>query len=396
MGLVIEIKDIEFENNFEIWYSTGRTPGSVSSYSSETWGTQYSGATTEGVFSGGIETVSIDIEDEVENPFNTQFWFKLRDIVTGNFIIENIYIHDFSFYEGCIPVTPTPTPTQTVTSTPTQTITLTLTNSIGATPPPTPTVSVTATQTVTPTTSNTSTSCILISQTFLLVDNLGCGILDRYIEYTLTYVENGTPTPAPEDITFSVTTQNINNPLDETTYPILLPSGQTTVTDNSVLIRVWDNCEDRISTNYSIESTGLTPSYALCTLTPTPTPTSGSTVYLFYYAQEVDCSNASTTYCSTTSPNGYLIGAPVYSLTQYANITPGTTLLYTDANLTTLLTGSAIDFNSNSIIAISETLLANTNSGQHKYVKIDSSGEIKTVGVFNCAGSGGDICGGDL
>lgn len=278
---------------------------------------------------------------------------------------------------------PTPTPT---TSAPQLTPTST---------PPSPTPTATP-PSPTPTATNTSTSCILISQTFLLVDNLGCGILDRYVEYTLTYVENGTPTPAPEDITFSVTTQNINNPLDETTYPILLPSGQTTVTDNSVLIRVWDNCEDRISTNYSIESTGLTPSYALCTLTPTPTPTSGSTVYMFYYAQEVDCSNASTTYCSTTSPNGYLIGAPVYSLTQYANITPGSTLLYTDANLTTLLTGSAIDFNSDSIIAISETLLDNTNSGQHKYVKIDNSGEIKTVGVFNCAGSGGNICGGDL
>jgi hypothetical protein len=109
------------------------------------------------------------------------------------------------------------------------------------------------------------------------IDNLGCGILDRYYEYTLTYKENGIVKLAPEDITFTVTTDNDGS----TTYPILLPQGSSTITDDSVLIREWDNCENKIPYDYSVISTGITPTYSLCstvevTQTPTQTPSKTS------------------------------------------------------------------------------------------------------------------------
>jgi hypothetical protein len=56
-----------------------------------------------------------------------------------------------------------------------------------------------------------------------------------------------------------------------------LSAGSTTITDDSVLIREWDNCAEKNSTDYDVIDTQLTPSYSICaavTQTPTPTPTS--------------------------------------------------------------------------------------------------------------------------
>lgn len=125
MGLIIKLKNIYSVNDFKLFFDVGRTPGSVSQQKDITWGTQYYGGDSiGGVFSGGTTTITIDLMDEDidNNPYGKQFWFKILDIINGNYIIENIFIHDFEFYESCIPdcvlegnveilVTPTPTPT---------------------------------------------------------------------------------------------------------------------------------------------------------------------------------------------------------------------------------------------------------------------------------------------
>jgi len=175
MGVVVQIRNIQSTNNFKLFYREGRTPGSSSEQSSLTWGTQYTGGTSvSGIFSAGTTTISIDLMDEIinlvdisyTNPYGRQYWFKIFDIVTESFIIENIYIHQHDFYDHCEP-TPTPTPTATPTPTPTQT----------ATPTPTPTITPTATPTPT----------------------LDCNfVIDvDYVSSTPTPTPTLTPTPTP-------------------------------------------------------------------------------------------------------------------------------------------------------------------------------------------------------
>jgi hypothetical protein len=240
MSLYIRLHNIISPNNFSLYYKSGESVGNPNS--GFTYYNSYTGGTTGVVISN------------VPFSFNTKYWIKIVDDVTKKYIIENIYTHESCFYD-CFDATQTPTPTKT----PTQT----------------PTIPITQTQTPTQTpTKATVNSCIDISYVLKQVDNLGCGIFDRYYEYTLTYEENGIVKPAPEDITFTVTTDRDGS----TTYPILLPQGSSTVTDDSVLIREWDNCENKISYDYSVISTGITPTYSLCSIvavtqTPTPTPT---------------------------------------------------------------------------------------------------------------------------
>jgi len=240
MSLYIRLHNIISPNNFSLYYKSGESVGNPNS--GFTYYNSYTGGTTGLVISGATFS------------FNTKYWIKIVDDVTKKYIIENIYTHESCFYD-CFDVTQTPTPTQTPTIPSTQTQTPT------QTPTPTPTKA-------------TVDSCVQVSYVLKQVDNLGCGIFDSYYEYTITYKENGIVKPAPEDITFTVTTDKDGS----TTYPILLSQGSSTVTDDSVLIRQWDNCEDKVLYDYSVISTGITPTYSLCstvavTSTPTPTPT---------------------------------------------------------------------------------------------------------------------------
>jgi hypothetical protein len=243
MSLYIRLHNIISPNNFSLYYKSGESVGNPNS--GFTYYNTYTGGTTGLVISG--VTLSL----------NTKYWIKIVDDVTKKYIIENIYTHESCYYD-CFDATQTPTPTKT----PTQT----------------PTIPTTQTQTPTPTpTKPTIDKCIQVSYVLKQVDNLGCGILDRYYEYTLTYKENGIVKLTPEDITFTVTTDNDGS----TTYPILLPQGSSTITDDSVLIREWDNCENKIPYDYSVISTGITPTYSLCstvevTQTPTQTPSKTS------------------------------------------------------------------------------------------------------------------------
>lgn len=92
MGLKIRLKNIETENDFKIYYKEGRTPGQ----NQNTGFTQYLNT-----FPSTTTTVTIDLTDLVANPYGKQFWFKIIDNVTQNYIIENIYIHERIFYYDC-------------------------------------------------------------------------------------------------------------------------------------------------------------------------------------------------------------------------------------------------------------------------------------------------------
>lgn len=139
MGLVIKIKNIVSPNSFKLFYQEGRTPGSSSEQLSPSWGVQIGGT-----YSGGTGEILVDINNQ--QPYGKQYWFKILDVVTNSFIIENIYVHEKEFYDF---ICATPTPTPTITLTPTLTITSTF-NAIctftggsalvGVTPTPTPTL----------------------------------------------------------------------------------------------------------------------------------------------------------------------------------------------------------------------------------------------------------------
>jgi hypothetical protein len=173
MGVVVQIRNIQSTNNFKLFYKVGRTPGSSSEQSSLTWGTQYTGGTSVGgIFSGGTTSISIDLilESIDVSPYGKQYWFKMLDVVTNSFIIENIYVHEYEFYGRCVPTptpTSTPTVTPTVTSTPTSTSTPTITPTVTPTSTPTitPTPTFTSTPTITPTITLTTTPTVLPTET---------------------------------------------------------------------------------------------------------------------------------------------------------------------------------------------------------------------------------------
>jgi hypothetical protein len=192
MGLVIKIKNIQSTNNFKLFYRVGRTPGSSFEQSSESWGTQYGG-----IFSGGTALISIDLIDEgianggyyddETNPYGKQYWFKILDLVTNSFIIENINIHDKNFYNDYCHIQPTPTPTATPTPT--------------STPTSTPTI--TPTSTSTPTTTPSSTPTITLDCNF-----------DVIVELTnSTPTPTSTPTSTPTDGTPTPTSTPTSTPV---------------------------------------------------------------------------------------------------------------------------------------------------------------------------------------
>jgi hypothetical protein len=108
MGLKIELKNIDVDNNFKLYYKVGSTPGSSASQSSTSWGTQYTGGTSvNGIFSASTTGITIDlIEEEIVDPpyfetlYGQQFWFKIIDVVTNRYVIENIIIHQKIFYDN--------------------------------------------------------------------------------------------------------------------------------------------------------------------------------------------------------------------------------------------------------------------------------------------------------
>jgi hypothetical protein len=169
MGFKIKLNNINVPsgNEFKVFYKlNSRTPGNVAYQSDLNWGTLY------GSYVGGVNTdIEIDFTTIDPNPYGKQNWFKILDLTTGSYIIENIYIHQYQYYKDCneccvyeggnaiyIPnPTPTPTPTNTPVPTPTPTPSSTPTPTPSSTPTPTPTSTPTPTPSSTPTPTPTPT-----------------------------------------------------------------------------------------------------------------------------------------------------------------------------------------------------------------------------------------------
>jgi hypothetical protein len=170
MSLKVTLYNIECENDYILRYKSGSSAYKINDNNSFNLVGQYDSTNT---------TVTINNLD-----FNTQYWVKIIDTVTGNFIVKNFYTDESKTYECyndlcfdfdlvCNPEeplvtqTPTVTPTMTVTPTRTPTLTPTMTRTPTLTPTPTktltPTPTITRTPTVTPTRTPTPTPQNLLS-----------------------------------------------------------------------------------------------------------------------------------------------------------------------------------------------------------------------------------------
>lgn len=137
MGLNVRIYNIISNGNYTVRYKSGNNPYPVETNSTFTLLGSYTPSTTEITISGLT--------------FDTQYWIKMTDNITGKYIVQNIYTHDskaFPCYDTiCFSIDVTceeqPTPTPTVTTS--QTVT--------------PTYSQTVTPTRTPTLTQTLTEC---------------------------------------------------------------------------------------------------------------------------------------------------------------------------------------------------------------------------------------------
>lgn len=185
MSLVIRLANITSPNDFVISYKSGATLGDITT-GFTSYGTTYAGGTTEVIVSG----ISLNYE--------TQYWFRLTDLVTNRHRAVNIYTHSYYYFFDCnfnggsaiytiLPsVTPTITPSITPSITFTPTITPTLppdcefsggNAGVFITPTPTVTPSITASVTLTPTPDASPSSTPTV---------------------TPTITESVTPTPTPD------------------------------------------------------------------------------------------------------------------------------------------------------------------------------------------------------
>lgn len=171
-------------NQFKVFYKLdSRTPGSVAYQGDLNWGTLY------GTYTGGTTTsIEIDFLPIIASPFGKQHWFKILDTVTGSYIIENIYIHEYEYYYYCdhccdfsggtstfigydVTITPTPTSTNTPTPTPTATNTATPTPTAANTATPTPTPTIPVTGLVWATTNSVSGSTVCADAGWIITNN---------------------------------------------------------------------------------------------------------------------------------------------------------------------------------------------------------------------------------
>ena len=96
MGLVIRLHGIVSPNSFKVSIKKGDSPYPLDSGYYDQY-TTYSGGTTQieltyyRIVPPGLKTEGFS--------FNKQYWVKITDLVTGRYIIENIYTNDQIAYD---------------------------------------------------------------------------------------------------------------------------------------------------------------------------------------------------------------------------------------------------------------------------------------------------------
>lgn len=300
-------------------------------------------------------------------------------------------------------VTPTPTVTITPTSTITPTVTITPTitptveDVITPTPTITPTVTITPTKTITPTITPTSTITPTVEET------LGTC-------YTYTY------SSVPSDLYVRYRRVSDDTVVDTLINSLIqIDNGDGTysaaicvsnISPYNIPVCVQGGLEVTCPSNW--QSGGLCSNDSVCLIggDPTPTPTITPTVtppivYTFYRATEVLESNTSTTYCLNfgSGGQGYVMSQPFY--TTDSVLTPGTTVIYSDSDLTTIDSGSWESVTNETLIAYItqseyEIISYRTTTdpdgdgtysgGPFKYIRVDSSGIVQDSGTYSCNG----------
>jgi signal peptidase I len=101
MGLNIRIHNIKTPNDFKLSYRVSPTAGDVNVIENDyiLYG-QYEDSVSRDYTSNPI-ILSGSTFDTI---FSENIWVKIQDIVTNNYIIENIKVHSESYYSPCIPV----------------------------------------------------------------------------------------------------------------------------------------------------------------------------------------------------------------------------------------------------------------------------------------------------
>jgi hypothetical protein len=362
MGLNIRIYNIDCPNDFRLSYRIAPTPGDetviLSGYITYTGDTStgiYPKSTTRNYYDNPI----ILSGTTFDNIFFDTLWVKIQDTITGGYIIENIKIHSENYFSNCVPTstpvptatntptaTPTPTPTPSSTPGPTSTPEPTATDGPTATPSSTPTPTPTATPTNTPTPSPTPTStptptptstlgdgCVIVDFNFGSEIGLsdGCGGNGRTDTTIRAYFYDsfgGTPIPAPQTITITIT-GSTSDCLGTTLYSTQITINQgTTYTDFVYTSYSYEICPyDQQCTPYSLIIDGvseITPSgitqceVPTATPSPTPEPTPEETPlqeYWYYSDGEMEYgpySSMSECQLFVNNPNGYVcyMGVP--------------------------------------------------------------------------------------
>jgi hypothetical protein len=289
-------------NQFKVFYKLdSRTPGSVASQGDNAWGTLY------GTYTGGTTTnIEIDFLPITSNPYGKQHWFKILDTVTGSYIIENIYIHEYEYYTACLSTpTPTPTPTSTPTPTPTPTPTVTNTPIPTDTPTPTPTPEVTNTPTPTPTPEPTDTPTPTPT-TLCDAPTLSGVTLSSGSVFTLNY---GTPTNCTAlTLSFSRDQVTWTNSTGGCTTGRQVDTSDATGTWYFRLTQICSVGEGNSNVvSYTYSTPTPTPT---ATATPTPTPTSvdyPGDCYEMVFPASATTFNGQTLYiCYQKTDNSYV------------------------------------------------------------------------------------------
>ena len=174
--------------------------------------------------------------------FNTKSWVSFHSYIPNWYIAENNFFYS-GLNGGCdleaiaaqeVPFVPTTTTTTSSTSSTTTSTTSTTSST---------------TSTTTSTTTPQPLGCLQVTTEPIAVPV--CEALDDlYIRYTITYLVGGLPSPAPFNITYTVTAISFTAGTD--IYPITITTGNTTATDD-ILIRRWDDCIERTRTDWVIQ-----------------------------------------------------------------------------------------------------------------------------------------------
>jgi hypothetical protein len=200
---------------------------------------------------------------------------------------------------------------------------------------------------------------------------------DRYRSYTVTLYDStgANVVTAPADVTVTLSGFDDGNP---TTWDLIIGFGESSVSEDIFVREVLGPCEDRNLVIRTVSGiSAISPSYVGECSGSTPPP--GTTAYNFYRAGEVEYSSYGSTYCGSI---GYSINSPTYSDTPYADLSPNTSVLYTDSDLSVPLAGNG----SNYRIALSSTSDGNTNSTTFKWASVDANGLIVNLGTYDCIG----------